>query len=139
VIEKPQWNLTIFKVRFGLLTLKAYTKGERVLRFEAIMHNTKQLGCGRTLDRFAQITTRLTATVNRFTSNRHLVGVAPAARSGSRWSPHVHARTPATRSSSVSHPTTQERPSTSATLVAGISSCSPKASRPHSTAGISGR
>src|SRR5450755_2823743 len=31
VIEKPQWNLTIFKVHFGLLTLKAYTKGERVL------------------------------------------------------------------------------------------------------------
>jgi len=50
VIEKPQWNLTIFKVHFGLLTLKAYTKGERVLRFEAIAHHTKQLGCGRTLD-----------------------------------------------------------------------------------------
>ena len=53
VIEKPQWNLTIFKVRFGLLTLKGYTKGERVLRFEAIVHNTRQLGCGRTLERFA--------------------------------------------------------------------------------------
>jgi hypothetical protein len=50
------------------LTLKGYTKGERVLRFEAIVHNTKQLGCGRTLDRFGQITTRLTAMVNRFTS-----------------------------------------------------------------------
>jgi len=68
VIEKPRWNLTIFKVRFGLLTLKGYTKGERVLRFEAIVHNTKQLGCGRTLDRFGQITTRLTAMVDRFTS-----------------------------------------------------------------------
>ena len=68
VIERPQWNLTIFKVRFGLLTLKGYTKGERVLRFEAIVHNTKQLGCGRTLDKFGQITTRLTAIVDRFTS-----------------------------------------------------------------------
>ena len=68
VIERPQWNLTIFKVRFGLLTLKGYTKGERVLRFEAIVHNTKQLGCGRTLDRFGQITARLTAMVDRFTS-----------------------------------------------------------------------
>jgi hypothetical protein len=68
VIEKPRWNLTIFKVHFGLLTLKGYTKGERVLRFEAIVHNTKQLGCGRTLDKFAQITTRLTAMVDRFTS-----------------------------------------------------------------------
>jgi hypothetical protein len=68
VIEKPRWNLTIFKVRFGLLTLKGYTKGERVLRFEAIVHNTKQLGLGRTLDRFAQITTRLTGMLDRFTS-----------------------------------------------------------------------
>jgi hypothetical protein len=68
VIEKPRWNLTIFKVHFGLLTLKAYTKGERVLRFEAIAHHTKQLGCGRTLDKFAHITARLTAMVDRFTS-----------------------------------------------------------------------
>lgn len=41
VIEKPRWNLTIFKVHFGHLTLKAYTKGERVLRFEAIVHHAK--------------------------------------------------------------------------------------------------
>jgi len=33
VIERPRWNLTLFKVHFGLLTLKAYTKGEHVLRF----------------------------------------------------------------------------------------------------------
>ncbi len=75
VIEKPRWNLTIFKVHFGLLTLKAYTKGERVLRFEAIAHHTKQLGCGRTLDKFAQITTRLTAMVDRFTSMLDCVDV----------------------------------------------------------------
>jgi hypothetical protein len=75
VIEKPQWNLTIFKVHFGLLTLKGYTKGERVLRFEAIVHNTKQLGLGRTLDKFDQITTRLTAMVDRFTSMLDCVDV----------------------------------------------------------------
>jgi hypothetical protein len=75
VIEKPRYNLTIFKVHFGLLTLKAYTKGERVLRFEAIAHHTKQLGCGRTLDKFAQITTRLTAMVDRFTSMLDCVDV----------------------------------------------------------------
>ncbi len=68
VIEKPRWNLTIFKVNFGHLTLKAYTKGERVLRFEAIAHHTKQLGCGRRLDKFPQIITRLTGMVDRFTS-----------------------------------------------------------------------
>ena len=50
------------------MTLKGYTKGERVLRFEAIVHNTKQLGLGRTLDRFAHITARLTGMLDRFTS-----------------------------------------------------------------------
>ena len=49
IIEKPRYDLTLFKVHFGLLTLKGYTKGEHVLRFEAITHNTRQLGCGRVL------------------------------------------------------------------------------------------
>ena len=75
VVERPRWNLTIFKVHFGLLTVKGYTKGERVLRFEAIVHNTKQLGCGRTLEKFAEIITRLTAQVDRFTSMLDCVDV----------------------------------------------------------------
>jgi hypothetical protein len=57
------------------LTLKAYTKGERVLRFEAIVHNTKQLGSGPTLDRFGQIIARLTAMVDRFTTMLDCVAI----------------------------------------------------------------
>jgi hypothetical protein len=49
------------------LTLKAYTKAN-ALRFEAIAHHTKQLGCGRRLDKFPQIITRLSGMVDRFTS-----------------------------------------------------------------------
>jgi hypothetical protein len=30
-VEKPAYNLTIFKLHCGKLTLKIYTKGERVL------------------------------------------------------------------------------------------------------------
>jgi hypothetical protein len=52
VIERPRWNLTIFKVNFGLLTLKGYTKGEHVLRFEAIVHNTRTRHTGRVLEKF---------------------------------------------------------------------------------------
>ena len=66
VIETPRWDLTIFKVHFGLLTLKAYSKGEHVLRFEAVVHNTRQLGTGRVLDRFPDIVGRLRAMVDRF-------------------------------------------------------------------------
>jgi hypothetical protein len=52
VIETPRYDLTLFKLHFGRLTLrrltlKGYTKGERVLRFEAIVHNTKELSLGR--------------------------------------------------------------------------------------------
>jgi hypothetical protein len=65
-IERPRYDLTIFKVHFGLLTVKAYTKGERVLRFEAITHNTKALGCGRVLDKFPDIVTRLAGMLERF-------------------------------------------------------------------------
>ncbi|MEJ7744255.1 MAG: hypothetical protein WKF73_17995 [Nocardioidaceae bacterium] len=66
VIETPRYDLTLFKVHFGNLTLKAYTKGEHVLRFEAITHNTKQLRCGRVLDKFPDIINRLAGMVDRF-------------------------------------------------------------------------
>jgi hypothetical protein len=59
-------NLTVFKVHFGLLTLKGCTKGARVLVFEAITHSTRQLGCGRALGRFAQIAARLAGMCQRF-------------------------------------------------------------------------
>ena len=44
VIERPAYNLTVFKIHFGPLTAKLYSKGERVLRCEAIVHNAKALG-----------------------------------------------------------------------------------------------
>src|SRR5207302_6151541 len=68
VVETPRHDLTVFKVHFGLLTLKAYTKGEHVLRFEAIVHNTRALGCGRVLEKFPEIVTRLAAMADRFTT-----------------------------------------------------------------------
>ena len=76
MIERPQWNLTVFKVHFGLLTLKGYTKGEHVLRFEAIVHNTKALHTGRVLEKFPAIVARLAGMVDRFTSMLDCVDVA---------------------------------------------------------------
>ncbi|HUG84346.1 MAG TPA: hypothetical protein VMM13_07260 [Euzebya sp.] len=76
VIERPRWNLTIFKVHFGLLTLKGYTKGERVLRFEAIVHNTRALHTGRVLEKFPAILARLAGMVDRFTGMLDCVDVA---------------------------------------------------------------
>jgi hypothetical protein len=75
MIEKPRWNLTIFKVHFGKLTLKGYTKGEHVLRFEAIVHNTTALHTGRALDKFGAIVARLTGMVDRFATMLDCVDV----------------------------------------------------------------
>jgi hypothetical protein len=65
-IETPTFDLTVFKLHFGRLTGKAYTKGERVLRFEAIAHNTAELRCGRMLEKFPEIVTRLAGIAERF-------------------------------------------------------------------------
>jgi hypothetical protein len=54
-VEKPAYDLTIFKLHCGRLTLKIYTKGERVLRIEIVVHNTAALQCGRSLEKFPQI------------------------------------------------------------------------------------
>ena len=66
VVERPEYDLTIFKVHFGRLTSKIYTKGERVLRIEAIAHNTADLRCGKVLEKFPEMITRLAAMVERF-------------------------------------------------------------------------
>jgi hypothetical protein len=58
--------LTIFKLHCGKLTLKIYTKGERVLGIEAVAHNTPELGCGRSLDKFPAVVSRLKAIRDRF-------------------------------------------------------------------------
>ena len=66
VTEKPQYGLAWFRIRFGLLQLKAYTKGEHVLRLEATVHNTKELRCRRSLENFPEIITRLAGMAERF-------------------------------------------------------------------------
>ena len=76
VIEKPQYGLTWFRIRFGLLQLKAYTKGEHVLRFEATVHNTKELRCRRSLENFPEIITRLAGMAERFCTTVDCVDIS---------------------------------------------------------------
>ena len=75
VIGTPTYDLTNFKVHFGRLTLKAYTKGEHVLRIEAITHNTRDLKCGRVLERWGDITRRLADMADRFCTGLDCVDV----------------------------------------------------------------
>jgi hypothetical protein len=76
VVETLAYDLTVFKIHFGNLTLKAYTKGEHVLRIEATVHNTHDLRCGRVVDRFPQIVARLQGMLERFMTTLDCVDTA---------------------------------------------------------------
>jgi hypothetical protein len=65
-VEKPAYDLTIFKLHCGKLTLKIYTKGERVLRIEVVVHNTEQLRCGRSLEKFPEIVVQAKSILEQF-------------------------------------------------------------------------
>ena len=66
VVEKSAYDVTIFKVYYGKMMLKIYTKGERVLRIEVIVHNTKEYRWGRSLPWFPEIVLRLRGILDRF-------------------------------------------------------------------------
>jgi hypothetical protein len=65
-VERPTYDLTVFKVHMSLLTLKIYTKGERVLRVEAIVHNAKREFKRYAVGSFHEITKSLRHMVQRF-------------------------------------------------------------------------
>ena len=58
-VERPSYDLTIFKVHCGKLALKIYSKGERVLRAEAMARNVEALKCGRSLERLPRMVQKL--------------------------------------------------------------------------------
>lgn len=65
-VERPEYDLTVFRVHAGLLTLKVYTKGERVLRIEAMVHNARVWSCRRSLENWPELVSRLSGMVSRF-------------------------------------------------------------------------
>ena len=66
VVETPTYDLTVFKGHYGKMTLKIYTQGERVLRSEVIVHHTKELHGGRSVEYFPKIVTQLKEILERF-------------------------------------------------------------------------
>jgi hypothetical protein len=65
-VETPEYGLTVFRIHAGALTLKMYTKGERVLRCEVIVHDVRQLKQGKGLTRWLAVVTHLREVLNRF-------------------------------------------------------------------------
>lgn len=66
ILDGSKYDLTVFKVHFGTLTLKMYDKGDRVLRIEAIAHNVKELRCGKVLEKLSDMLAKLKRMVSDF-------------------------------------------------------------------------
>ena len=65
-VRTPSYDLTVFKVQWGRLTLKIYDKGARVLRVEVVVHNTRDLRCGKVLEKLPMMLERMSAMLIRF-------------------------------------------------------------------------
>ena len=65
-VETPEYGLTVFRIHAGTLTLKMYTKGERVLRCEVIVHNIRHLKRGNGLGRWLPVVAHLKEVLGRF-------------------------------------------------------------------------
>ena len=65
-VQSPSYDLTVFKVRWGNLTLKIYDKSGRVLRVEVVVHNAKELKCGKVLDKLPELLDRMEGMLVRF-------------------------------------------------------------------------
>jgi hypothetical protein len=65
-VETPEYGLTVFKIRTPVLTLKLYSKGERVLRCEIVLHNARGLKLGNSLMRWPALVNHLQGVLTRF-------------------------------------------------------------------------
>jgi hypothetical protein len=65
-VQAQGYDLTVFKVRWGNLTLKIYDKGGRVLRVEVVVHNAKELRCGKVLEKLPDLLERMSGMLVRF-------------------------------------------------------------------------
>jgi hypothetical protein len=59
ILDASRYDLTVFKITCGGLSLKMYDKGDRVLRIEAIAHNVKDLRCGKRLEKLSDMLAKL--------------------------------------------------------------------------------
>lgn len=65
-VQAQGYDLTVFKVKWGNLTLKIYDKGGRVLRVEVVVHNAKELRCGKVLEKLPALLERMSGMLARF-------------------------------------------------------------------------
>ena len=65
-VETPTYDLTVFHVSYGKLSLKIYSKGECVLRIEVMVHNASVTPYRRQLQDFPKTVTWMKEVLERF-------------------------------------------------------------------------
>jgi hypothetical protein len=65
-VQVQSYDLTVFKVKWGHLTLKIYDKGARVLRIEVVVHSARTLRCGKVLEKLPTLLERMSGMLVRF-------------------------------------------------------------------------
>ena len=65
-IEKPSYNMTVFSINDGKMTVKIYDKGEGVLRIEVVCHDISELKCKRGVDNCPMIIQKLKERLEAF-------------------------------------------------------------------------
>ena len=72
-VETPAYDLTVFHIYYGKLSMKIYSKGECVLRIEVMVHNTAELPFRRDVSDFPRVVCWLREVLERFLNPLHCV------------------------------------------------------------------
>jgi hypothetical protein len=74
-VETPTYDLTVFHVHYGKLSLKIYSKGEFILRIEVMVHNASDTPFRRSLVDFPKLVSWAKDVLERFLDALHCVDV----------------------------------------------------------------
>jgi hypothetical protein len=72
-VETPAYDLTVFHIHYGKLSLKIYSKGECVLRIEVMVHNAAEAPFRRQLNDFPKTVAWMREVLERFLNTLHWV------------------------------------------------------------------
>lgn len=72
-VETPTYDLTVFHIYYGKLSLKIYSKGECVLRIEVMVHNAAEVPFRRWLVDFPKTVAWMREVLERFLNTLHCV------------------------------------------------------------------
>ena len=74
-IETPAYDVTVFHIHYGKVSLKIYSKGESVLRIEVMIHNAAAVPFHKDLDYFCKFVEWMKQAADRFLNLLHCVDV----------------------------------------------------------------